>query len=191
MKKTILLSTNGFEEIEALTVVDVLRRAGVVCELCSVINTEYLTGSHNITVKADCKLSDLGTPAELAKAYDAVILPGGMPGSENLKNNDEVISILQVFAAAGKITAAICAAPIALERAGLLTGKKCTVYPGCLPMSATYSLTEDAVVCDGNVITGKAPGAALDFSYALVKALAGEEASLTQQKGMYYNTAKA
>lgn len=186
MKKTILLATNGFEEIEALTVVDVLRRAGVVCQLCAVTNADYLTGSHHITVKADCTLSDLGTPEEMAAAYDAVILPGGMPGSENLKNHDGVIAILQAFAATGKITAAICAAPIALERAGLLAGKKCTVYPGCLPESDAYCLTEAPVEHDGNVITGKAPAAALAFAYELVRTLVGEEAAMAQKSGMYY-----
>lgn len=186
MKKTILLATNGFEEIEALTVVDVLRRAGVVCQLCAVINADYLTGSHNITVKADCKLEDMGTPEEMATAYDAVILPGGMPGSENLKKHDGVIAVLQAFAAAGKITAAICAAPIALERAGLLAGKKCTVYPGCLPESDAYCLTDAPVEHDGNVITGKAPAAALAFAYELVGTLVGEEAATAQKSGMCY-----
>lgn len=186
MKKTILLATNGFEEIEALTVVDVLRRAGVACELCSVVNTDYLTGSHDITIKADYKLEDMGTPAEMVASYDAVILPGGMPGSENLKNHDGVIAILQAFAAAGKITAAICAAPIALERAGLLAGKRCTVYPGCLPQSDAYCLTDAPVEHDGNVITGKAPAAALPFAYELVRTLVGEEAAMAQKSGMYY-----
>lgn len=186
MKKTILLATNGFEEIEALSVVDVLRRAGVSCELCSVINTEYLTGSHNIVIKSDVKLEDLGTSAELAAEYDAVILPGGMPGSENLKNHDGVIAILQSFAAAGKITAAICAAPIALERAGLLEGKRTTVYPGCLPESDAYCLTGAAVEHDGNVITGKAPAAALAFSYELVKSLMSEDTAAQLKAGMCY-----
>lgn len=185
MKKTILLATNGFEEIEALTVVDVLRRAGVVCDLCAVINEPYLEGSHHIIVKADCKLEDMGTPEEMAQTYDAVILPGGMPGSENLKNHDGVIAILQAFAKAGKITAAICAAPIALERAGLLQGKTCTVYPGCLPPSEAYCLTEAPVEHDGNVITGKAPGAALPFAYELVKTLVGEDAANAQKSGMF------
>ena len=186
MKKVLLLATNGFEEIEALTVVDVLRRVGVSCLLCAVTDEAYLTGSHNIVVKADCKFSEMGTPAELASAYDAVVLPGGMPGSENLKNHDGVIAVLQAFYAAGKITAAICAAPIALERAGLLAQKRFTVYPGCLPASNAYELTEEPVVCDGTVITGKAPAAALPFAYALVEALVGKEAMQAQKEAMHY-----
>ena len=185
MKKVILLATNGFEEIEALTVVDVLRRAGAVCDICAVMNTPYLEGSHGIVVKADCKLEEMGTPEELAVAYDAVVLPGGMPGSELLKNHDGVIAVLQAFAKADKVTAAICAAPIALERAGLLQGKTCTVYPGCLSASPAYNLTDAPVEHDGNVITGKAPGAALPFAYELVRTLVGESAAKAQKESMF------
>ena len=122
MSKVAVMLANGFEEIEAMTVVDVLRRANITCEMIGF--EEKVTGSHGIQVSAD-----LVFEGDLSD-YDLVVLPGGMPGSANLRDNEVLIAELQGLNQAGKKLAAICAAPIVLNQAGLLSGKKFTCYDG-------------------------------------------------------------
>jgi 4-methyl-5(b-hydroxyethyl)-thiazole monophosphate biosynthesis len=186
--KTIILMVDGFEEIEAITVIDILRRADVTCDICSVDNKAIIVGAHNISVKAEIMLNDLldnGNNKGMYD-YDAVILPGGMPGSVNLRDNDSVINIIREFDRNDRIIAAICAAPIALERAGLTRGRKVTSYPNCLENEALCNYTGDMVSQDKNIITGRAAGAAAAFAYKILDVLEIEELSGEIKKDMFF-----
>lgn len=166
MKKVALMLANGFEEIEALTVVDVLRRAGFVCDMIGF--EETVAGSHQITVQADQVWNgDLS-------AYDMVVLPGGMPGSTNLRDDNRLMNVLKEFQAEDKFVAAICAAPIALDRAGLLNDKNFTCYDGVEEVIENGSYLKQTVVVDGKLITSRGPSTALPFAYELVRQLGGD-----------------
>jgi len=162
----------GFEEIEAVTVVDLLRRAGIEVQMAS-LGAAEVEGSHGISVRAD-----LGLDAVRVDEYDMIVLPGGMPGAEHLKRDARVIDLLQRFAASGRYTAAICAAPGVLAHAGLLEGRAATSYPGFLVTDSApgLRLREDAVVVDGRIVTSRGAGTAMDFGLALIALLEGEEA---------------
>ena len=163
----------GFEEIEAVTVVDLLRRAGVEVRTAS-LGTVRVTGSHGIAVEADISIEAADVPD-----YDMIVLPGGMPGARHLQQDGRVIALLRQFAAAGRYTAAICAAPGVLAHAGLLDNRRATSFPGFLaPDSAPGLVLCDApVVVDGRVVTSRGPGTATEFSLALIKLLCGAEAA--------------
>ena len=166
MKKVALMLANGFEEIEALAVVDVLRRAGFICDMIGF--EEAVTGSHQIIVKADQVWNGN------LSAYDMVVLPGGMPGSTNLRDDERLMEVLQEFQAEDKFVAAICAAPIALDRAGLLNGKNFTCYDGVEANIENGSYQKQTVVVDGKLITSRGPSTALPFAYELVHQLGGD-----------------
>lgn len=161
---------NGFEEIEAVTIVDVLRRAGVEVALAAAGPGEGLrrTGAHDIVVEADLPLSDV----QVAR-YQAFVVPGGQPGSSHLRDDARVQEMLEEAAAAGHIVAAICAGPIALESAGILRGRQATSFPGVELRTAHQR--EDRVVIDDNVITSRGPGTALEFALALAGRLVSED----------------
>lgn len=159
----------GFEEIEAVTVIDVLRRAEVDV-LVAGLGGGPVRGSHQITVVADQPLDHL-SPDD----FDAVVLPGGMPGAANLRDNARVVALVKSFAAKGKVVAAICAAPIVLESAGLLAGRRATSFPGFELPSARY--TEERVVVDGALVTSRGAGTAMEFALALVARLVSPEVS--------------
>lgn len=165
MKKIALLVANGFEEIEALTVVDVMRRANEHCDIVSIGDIEVV-GSHNIKVLADKRLDD-----EI-KNYDMLILPGGLPGATNLQSSKHVIDIVKYFNDNNKYIAAICAAPIVLKTAEVIKGKNITSYPGYEEelQGANYINNEDVVV-DGNIITSRGPATTLPFAYEILKIL--------------------
>ncbi|MBU5591134.1 DJ-1/PfpI family protein [Clostridium sp. MSJ-4] len=184
MKKVLVFLAEGFEEIEALTVVDVLRRAEVTCDTCS-LNDEYIKGAHGIEVKADKNIMD-----EDLKTYDAVILPGGMPGAENLKNNTRVLETIKEFYANGKLVGAICAAPIALEEAGIIKGTKVTSYPSFREKLGNSIYKEEAVVEDVNILTSRGPYTALEFAYAILTKLGEEEKVDELKDSMLYNMYK-
>ena len=171
MPRVLVPLAEGFEEIEAVTIVDLLRRADIEVHTAS-LASRRVTGSHGITVEADLVLDD-------AKAadYDMIVLPGGMPGAEHLKNDLRVIALLREFAAAGRFTAAICAAPGVLAHAGLLEGREATSFPGFLRADSApgIRLSESPVVVDGKVVTSRGPGTAIDFSLALIGLLKGDE----------------
>lgn len=170
MPKVAVILANGFEEIEALTVVDVLRRANITCHMVGF--EDKVTGSHAIQVQADRVFNgDLSD-------YDMIVLPGGMPGSAHLRDNESLISELQKFNQGGKKLAAICAAPIALNRAGLLEGKNFTCYDGVQEQIANGHYHKETVVVDGNIITSRGPATALAFAYHLVDTLGGDAESL-------------
>lgn len=157
----------GFEEIEAVTVIDVLRRADIEVVTAGLSNRQ-VTGSHSIVLQADCLLDDA-----LTRDYDLIVLPGGMPGAEHLKQDTRLHDRLKAHAAAGKPLAAICAAPMVLDYAGLIAGAV-TSYPGFLdPASVDYR--EEAVVSDRGLTTSRGPSTALRFALQLVEQLVGVE----------------
>ena len=173
----VLFLANGFEEIEALTPVDLLRRAGV--EVVTVgIGGKAVTGSHGITVMADTDTLPHGD-------IDMVILPGGMPGASNLDASPMVAEALTKAQASGGYLAAICAAPMVLGHQGYLIGKRAVCFPGFESELTGAVVDPDAfVVRDGHVITAKGMGAALDFGLALVTALKDEQTALTLRKAV-------
>ena len=160
---------NGFEEIEAITVIDLLRRADINVVVAA-LHDKNVTGSHGITVIADELLDDA-----LAKDFDMVVLPGGQPGTDNLEADKRVRDLLVVLANSGKFTAAICAAPKILAAVGLLQGKTATSFPGCISPETTSGLrySEDSVVQDGKVITSRGPGTAMEFALVIIEKLCG------------------
>jgi 4-methyl-5(b-hydroxyethyl)-thiazole monophosphate biosynthesis len=180
-KKAIVVFADGFEEIEAVTPVDILRRAEVQVEMVG-LDKEMVTGSHGITVKMDRVLRD-------TEPADAIILPGGMPGSENLARSGRLGRALQAQAAAGRLVAAICAAPaLALAPLGVLKGRRATCYPGFekhFPPDARPAA--DDVVIDGNVLTSRGPGTAFAFGIALARQLAGPAVADRLAKGTQFS----
>lgn len=172
MTKVALMLAQGFEEIEALTVVDVLRRADITCHMVGL--DAQVTGSHGITVTADTVFT--GSLDD----YDMIVLPGGMPGAAHLRDHEQLIQELKTFAVKDKYIAAICAAPLALERVGLLKGKNFTCYDSVSEQIADGNYQKESVVQDGKLITSRGPATALAFSYALVAALGGDADQLRQ-----------
>lgn len=169
MKRIGVLLANGFEEIEAITLVDVLRRAHFEVQLIGV-DELHPKGSHHIVVRADLPWEEaVGQP------WDVLVLPGGMPGAAHLRDHDGVVELLRRQVGAGNDVVAICAAPIVLGRAGLLTGKRATCYPG-FEDQLGGALASDARVCtDGLIVTSRGPGTAMELSLALVARYAGED----------------
>ena len=181
MKKTAMLFANGFEEVEALTVVDLLRRAAITCDIVSVDGTATVTGSHGVSVGADKAFSE--TPFD---EYDALLLPGGQPGTNNLAADGRVLRLLQDFNAAGKLTAAICAAPTVLAKAGLLNGRRAACYPGLEDGLTGAIAVAEPVVTDGTVVTSRGVGTALDFALALVTYLDSAESADKLARAVVY-----
>jgi 4-methyl-5(b-hydroxyethyl)-thiazole monophosphate biosynthesis len=180
MSKVAVVMTHGVEEIEAVTLVDVLRRAGVEVVLAA-LDEGIVEGSRAIRLVPDTTIAGL-RPAEL----DAVVLPGGAKNAQALRADARVIELLRELAGAGKVVAAICAAPIALEAAGLLAGVRATSYPGFELPSAEYST--ERVVEDGKILTSRGPGTAMEFALALVKRLVGPEKATALRQGMLVKT---
>lgn len=168
MHKVLVLLAQGCEEIEAVTIIDILRRAGVEVTSAGLDDLPVL-GSHNVMLTADTTL-DLAQHQD----FDMIVLPGGLPGTTNLGNDKRLIALLQQMAQRQKYVAAICAAPSVLAAAGLLDGRKATCYPTCLDDFPKVNLQAAAVVEDGNIITSRGPGTAMDFALALVERLAGK-----------------
>ena len=175
MSKVAICMADGCEEIEGLTVVDVLRRGGMEIDMVSISGDPYVTGSHNISFCADKLISEVNW-AE----YDGIVLPGGIPGTPNLLANPEVVDALKLFAAEEKLIAAICAAPSVLGQVGLLEGKKAEKMPGC-------QYQTDAVVSDGNIITSRGMGTAIAFALAIVEYFSDHETAVSLgEKFMYH-----
>ena len=164
----VTLLANGFEEIEALTPVDILKRAGLNVVTCG-ISGLVITGSHGIKVQADLLPEDIDT-----NEVDMLILPGGMPGATNIDSHPYTDVLIDAVLKKGGRIAAICAAPLVLGRRGLLVGKRATCYPGFEAELEGADVTGDGVVTDGNVTTAKGMGVALEFSKELVRLVLGE-----------------
>ena len=166
---------NGFEEIEALATVDILRRAGMRVTTVSINQGREVTGAHGVEVLADLTIADLKEPL----SAQWLICPGGMPGATNLHECAPLSRMLKDHYAAGGLTAAICASPaVVLAPLGILTGRKATCYPGMEPLVTTETeMTGEPVVVDGNVTTGNGPANTFAFALSLVsQSLGAEEA---------------
>lgn len=161
---------DGFEEVEAFTSVDVLKRAGLNVEMITVTPGEIVTGAHGIPVLCDKNIVN----CDFFDA-DLIVLPGGMPGASTLGECDDLRRLVVRFAEQGKPIAAICAAPMVLGKLGLLKGRKATCYPGFEQYLEGAVCTGAMVERDGNIITGKGPGAAMEFALAIVELLQGKE----------------
>lgn len=170
MSKVVVFLADGFEEIEGLTVVDMLRRAGITVITASIQSVKEVKGAHNITVLADELVEDVDY-----KQVDMVVLPGGMPGTLHLGACKKVTDTVQEFFKAGKEVAAICAAPSVLGDLGILQGKEATCYPGFEERLTGAKTTKDPVVSDGNVTTSRGMGTAILFGAKLIEKLAGKE----------------
>jgi 4-methyl-5(b-hydroxyethyl)-thiazole monophosphate biosynthesis len=176
MAQALVLLANGFEEIEAVTVIDVLRRGGVQV-VAAGLAPGNARGSHAIAVETDASIDEIDRDD-----FDAIVLPGGMPGSATLRDDPRVRDLCSAFAREGKLVAAICAAPIALEAAGVLQGRRATSHPGHELPSATYS--EERVVEDVNIVTSRGPGTALEFALKLVERLVSRDKAAELARAM-------
>ena len=163
MSKIGIFMADGCEEIEGLTVVDIVRRAGIDITTISISDKKEVAGAHGITFLADAKKDEVDF-----STLDGIVLPGGMPGTINLGADETVDKVIREFAAGGKMVAAICAAPSVLGQAGLLNGKHATSYPGFEPKLTGAVTSEDPVVQDGNVITSRGMGTAIAFALEIV-----------------------
>ena len=171
---------HGYEEIEALTVVDLLRRAGIPVKTVS-IEGNVVTGAHDISVTADLLIGDAD--------YDnceMIVLPGGMPGSANLENCAQLQAQIDQFNNQGKFIAAICAAPMILGHKGLLDGKKAVIYDGMEAELGKAIVVKDKAVVDGNFITGKGPGCAIEFALKIIAVLKDQKTSDMIRKELLY-----
>ena len=183
-KKVLMLLAEGFEEVEAVTPVDYLRRAGVDVTIAAIGTEKTVTGARGIKLTADTVLADLENKGQFAAvSWDAVFVPGGLPGASNLAACIPAGNLFKEMAAAGKIIAAICASPVVfLAPLGLLEGKQFTCYPGMENKQSGGIWVEDKAVIDGNLITSRAAGTAVDFSLALIECLVGKDAVNTLVK---------
>jgi protein deglycase len=169
MSKLGIFMADGCEEIEGLTVVDLVRRAGIEIEMISVSGEKNVTGSHKIAFQTDVSKAD----ADFA-SYDGIVLPGGMPGTTHLMEDETVNRVIKEFAQDGKLVAAICAAPSVLGNAGLLEGKTATCYPGVEGKLTGANFVTNSVAKDGNIITSRGLGTAIDFAAEIVAYLNGK-----------------
>ena len=169
MSKLGIFMADGCEEIEGLTVVDLVRRAGIEIEMISVSGEKNVTGSHKIAFQTDVSKAD----ADFA-SYDGIVLPGGMPGTTHLMEDETVNRVIKEFAQDGKLVADICAAPSVLGNAGLLEGKTATCYPGVEGKLTGANFVTNSVAKDGNIITSRGLGTAIDFAAEIVAYLNGK-----------------
>ncbi len=176
--KIIVPLAPGFEEIEAISIIDVLRRANLDVRSAA-LSDIMVTGSHGIAVKADTLLHTCN-PVD----YNCIALPGGMPGSENLKHNDDVLKFIKHIYSKGGFVAAVCAAPIVLGASEILYGKKATCFPGFEHELTGATVVDETVVVDGTIITAKGPGCAIPFALTLVGLIAGKEVQNTLKTAM-------
>ncbi len=182
MTKIGVFLADGCEEIEALTVVDIARRAGIEVAMISVSGEKQVKGSHNITFLTDI-------PAEYMDfdMLDGIVLPGGMPGTLNLGANEIVQKIIREFAEQGKMVAAICAAPSVLGEAGLLQGKSACCHPGFEEKLIGATVRESDVVMSGNIVTSRGMGTAIPFALEIVRYLIDDSKVAEISKGLVYN----
>lgn len=174
-----LFLATGFEEIEALATIDILRRSGLNVRTVSVMKERRVVGAHGIPVEADSLYGD----SSLEDAQ-ALILPGGMPGAKNLLEHEALGETLLSQHNRGGLVAAICAAPMVLGHLGILKNRRATCYPGFESELKGADCQSDLTVVDGNVITGKGPGAVVDFAFAIAAKFVAEEVLDDLKEGM-------
>ena len=181
MEQIVVPLADGHEEIEAITNIDVLRRAGLDVVTVS-LDDETVHGDHGIDIEADKNIDEL----DLSKV-EGIVLPGGMPGAKNLKEDDRVIEIVQKLDQKDKLVAAICAAPMVLEEAGVIDDRPATSYPGFDKEMPSCRYQEDRVVVDDNLVTGRGPGVALEFAIKIVELIVGAEKAEELKAAMVTN----
>jgi 4-methyl-5(b-hydroxyethyl)-thiazole monophosphate biosynthesis len=171
MQKNVLVPVaDGTEELEAVAIIDVLRRAGATVTVASVTGARQITASRGVVILADALIETC-----VEKAYDLVVLPGGIPGAEHLRDSVELIDILKHQREKERLYGAICASPaVVLEYHGLLAGRQATCHPGFVDQLTTTDRIDDRVVMDGNCLTSRGPGTAVEFALALVERLYGK-----------------
>ena len=167
-KKVALFIENGSEELEFIAPLDIMRRAILEVDLISANNEDFITSAHNVKIMADKKINEVNNILD----YDAIVIPGGMPGSTLLRDNKKIIEFYQTMYNSGKLVAAICAAPIVLSAAGITNDKEVTSYPGFdKEINYKHYNSDKAVVIDKNVITAQGPAVAILFGYEIVNYL--------------------
>ena len=172
---------DGFEEIEAITNIDVLRRAEINVITIS-LEKKIVEGAHNIEFITEGNINDVDITQ-----LEGIVLPGGMPGAVNLRDDKKIIDIVKELYKNNKLIGAICAAPIVLEKAGIINDKKVTSYPGFENKLKSCEYKSDRVVIDGNIITGRGPGTALEFALSIVRYLKNDKISEQIRKDMIAN----
>lgn len=178
-KKVLVAVADGIEELEAIAIIDCLRRAGADLTIASV-QKQQITTSRKVKITADCLITDC-----INKTYDLIVLPGGLPGAEHLRDSSELVEMFKKQKESGRFYSAICASPaVVFEHHGLLAGKKATCYPAMSERLKNKEAAGQRVVVDGNCITSQGPGTALEFSLKLVELLFGKEKSQELAKAM-------
>ena len=183
MKKIAIHLATGFEEIEAITIIDVLRRAGFEVTTVSVTNETLVNGAHQIPVLADKLYSEVNY-----EDIDMIVLPGGMPGTKNLDQHAGLKDKILQFNQQGKLLGAICAAPLVFGHLHLLVGKKAVCYPGFEQELTGATIVEQATITDKNIITGRGVGAALNFALKIVEILDSKEKAEKLSKALLFET---
>jgi 4-methyl-5(b-hydroxyethyl)-thiazole monophosphate biosynthesis len=178
MPKVLLPLAEGFEEIEAVAVVDVLRRANIEVVVAG-LHPGPVTSSRKITMVPDTAIDCVNS-----EGFDMIVLPGGQPGTDNLNSDPHIHRLLAEFQSSGKLIGAICAAPIVLAAAGLLTGKRATSHPGSSARLEGAIYEDRVVVTDGNIITSQGAGTAISFALAIAARLVGDQVADTVKKAM-------
>ena len=180
MKKVLVPLAAGFEDLEAVTIIDLLRRANIDVTVAG-LEDGAITGSRGTRVLPDFTLDDVADTE-----FDMIVLPGGQPGADNLNNDKRIHNLLSTINSKGGYTAAICAAPKVLASAGLLDNREMTSYPGVLSDASVSGMnnTGAAVVIDGSVVTSRGPGTAIPFSLELIELLVGEGVRYQVEEGL-------
>ena len=181
MAKALVLMAEGFEEIELTSIVDILRRGGVMVTIAG-LKGGIITGARGIRMQPDATLDSV------KELYDIIILPGGSPGYVNLGNDRHVIELVKRYNSDGKMVAAICAAPSVLVKAGILAEKKVTIFKGMENELKNAVYVDKPVVEDGNILTSQGPGTAMEFALVLLKKLMGEKKAIEVQEKLLYRT---
>jgi protein deglycase len=179
MPHVITVLAPGFEETEAVTIIDLLRRAGVTVTVLG-LDSREVTGSHNIAIIAEKLFKDFNDP------FDGIVLPGGQPGTGNLAASAPLLDLIRATDTRGGLCAAICAAPTVLAKAGILSGRRATCFPGCEKDLAGARHVEEAVVRDRNVITSRGVGTAILFALELIAYLVNPDATAKVKNSIIY-----
>lgn len=181
--KIVVFLADGFEEVEALTVVDYLRRMDIEVDTVSIGEEREVKGAHNIRVIADKTMAEL----DGLDTYSGVVIPGGLPGATNLRDDERVIDTVKTLYEKDKLVAAICAGPVVLERAGIIKGKKITSYPGFEKELEGAKYQASPIVVDGNIITARGPYYAVNFAISIIDYLLGKEKAEELKEDILYN----
>lgn len=178
MKRVLVPLADGCEELEAVTIIDLLRRAGVEVVVAG-LREGTVTASRGVRIEPDMTLDEA-----LKLEFDMVALPGGLPGADHLAADRRLTDLLKRMNESGRFVGAVCAAPKVLLRSGVLEGRTATAYPGVLQQEGHSHISGDAVIRDGTVITSRGPGTAMDFALELIEALGGRAVRETVEKGL-------